>query len=74
MTGATQEDYAEMMLAGGRSVEGNRSRSGRDAPAKPAARKAARKAAAKTGAKSSGAKSSPGSAAKRTKKAGSKRG
>jgi protocatechuate 4,5-dioxygenase alpha chain len=74
MTGATQEDYAKMMLAGGRSVEGNRSKSGRDAPAKPAARKAARKAAAKTGAKSSGAKSSPRSAAKRTKKAGSKRG
>ncbi|MBI3433675.1 MAG: protocatechuate 4,5-dioxygenase subunit alpha [Proteobacteria bacterium] len=28
MTGATQEDYAKMMLAGGRSVEGNRSKSG----------------------------------------------
>src|ERR1700683_3209861 len=28
MTGSTQEDYAKMMLAGGRSVEGNRSRSG----------------------------------------------
>jgi protocatechuate 4,5-dioxygenase, alpha chain len=73
MTGATQEDYAKMMLAGGRSVEGNRSKSGRDA-AKPAARKAAGKSAAKTGVKSSGAKSSPRSAAKRTKKAGSKRG
>jgi hypothetical protein len=35
MTGATQEDYAEMMLKGGRSVEGNRSRSGADKPAKP---------------------------------------
>src|SRR6267378_2606058 len=72
MTGASQDDYAKMMLAGGRSVEGNRSKSGRDA-AKPAARKAARKAAAKTGAKSSGAKSSganssPRPAAKRTKK------
>jgi protocatechuate 4,5-dioxygenase alpha chain len=33
MTGSTQDDYAAMMLAGGRSVEGNRSRSGRvDAP------------------------------------------
>jgi protocatechuate 4,5-dioxygenase, alpha chain len=31
MTGSTQEDYAAMMLAGGRSVEGNRSRSGRKA-------------------------------------------
>jgi protocatechuate 4,5-dioxygenase, alpha chain len=68
MTGSTQEDYAKMMLNGGRSVEGNRSKSGRDA-AKPAARKAARKAGVRTG-----AQSSPRSAAKRTKKAGSKRG
>jgi protocatechuate 4,5-dioxygenase, alpha chain len=29
MTGSTQQDYAAMMLAGGRSVEGNRSRSGK---------------------------------------------
>jgi protocatechuate 4,5-dioxygenase alpha chain len=36
MTGATQDDYASMMLAGGRSVEGNRSRSGADKPAKTA--------------------------------------
>src|SRR5262249_14670927 len=28
MTGSTQEDYAAMMLAGGRSAEGNRSKSG----------------------------------------------
>ena len=35
MTGSTQEDYAAMMLAGGRSVEGNRSRSGKDKPGKP---------------------------------------
>ena len=35
MTGSTQEDYAEMMLAGGRSVEGNRSKSGKSGkPAK----------------------------------------
>jgi protocatechuate 4,5-dioxygenase alpha chain len=27
MTGSSQEDYAKMMLAGGRSVEGNRSKS-----------------------------------------------
>ncbi len=27
MTGSTQQEYAEMMLAGGRSVEGNRSKS-----------------------------------------------
>src|ERR1700757_3250670 len=31
MTGATQQDYAAMMLGGGRSVEGNRSKSGRGA-------------------------------------------
>ena len=36
MTGATQDDYAAMMLAGGRSVEGNRSKSGRDKPARTA--------------------------------------
>jgi len=34
MTGSTQQDYASMMLAGGRSVEGNRSRSGKDKAAK----------------------------------------
>ena len=44
MTGSTQEDYANMMLAGGRSVEGNRSRSGKfNKP--PAAAKAAKKPA-----------------------------
>jgi protocatechuate 4,5-dioxygenase alpha chain len=30
MTGSSQPDYAAMMLAGGRSVEGNRSKSGKD--------------------------------------------
>src|SRR5215470_8580860 len=34
MTGASQQDYAAMMLAGGRSVEGNRSRSGANKPSK----------------------------------------
>src|SRR6202051_4199338 len=29
MTGATQDDYAKMMIDGGRSVEGNRSRTGK---------------------------------------------
>ena len=53
MTGNTQQDYAEMMLAGGRSVEGNRSRSGKNAPSKFVAGAAARKpAAAKAKAKS----------------------
>jgi protocatechuate 4,5-dioxygenase alpha chain len=32
MTGSTQEDYAKMMLGGGRPVEGNRSKSGRAKP------------------------------------------
>jgi protocatechuate 4,5-dioxygenase alpha chain len=53
MTGNTQQDYAEMMLAGGRPVEGNRSRSGKNAPSKFVAGAAARKpAAAKAKAKS----------------------
>src|SRR5271166_3673093 len=34
MTGSSQPDYAAMMLAGGRSVEGNRSKSGKDKPTK----------------------------------------
>ena len=69
MTDSTQEDYAKMMLAGGRSVEGNRSKSGLDVRKKPAPRKAAAKSPAKPG-----AKSSRPSAPKRGKKAGSKRG
>jgi protocatechuate 4,5-dioxygenase, alpha chain len=69
MTGSTQDDYAKMMLAGGRSVEGNRSKSGRDAAPARAPRRAATRSASKTGAKSSSR-----SAAKRAKKAGSKRG
>jgi protocatechuate 4,5-dioxygenase, alpha chain len=69
MTGSTQEDYAKMMLAGGRSVEGNRSRSGRDTAAKPASRRTGAKSAVKARGKSS---SRP--VAKPGKKAGSKRG
>jgi protocatechuate 4,5-dioxygenase alpha chain len=65
MTGSTQEDYAKMMLGGGRSVEGNRSKSGRE-PGKAAPRKAAAKPAKP--------KASRPSARKRNKKAGSKRG
>jgi len=34
MTGSTQEDYAKMMLAGGRSIEGNRSRTKKKGPGK----------------------------------------
>jgi len=46
MTGNTQDDYAKMMLGGGRSVEGNRSRSGKNAPSPFVAGAAAKKAAA----------------------------
>jgi len=43
MTGSTQQDYASMMLAGGRSVEGNRSRTGKNEPSKHLAGTTARK-------------------------------
>src|SRR5215213_9107550 len=58
MTGSTQDDYAKMMLAGGRSVEGNRSKSGQyDRPDKRAAKKSAKpKAKAKAKSKSRSAK------------------
>src|SRR6195256_3937563 len=65
MTGSTQDDYAAMMLAGGRSVEGNRSRSGRD---KPAAKSAKPKSA-----KPKAVKPKPKSKAKSRSKARSKR-
>src|ERR1700691_4832925 len=47
MTGNTQESYAKMMPGGGGSVEGNRSRSGKNAPSQFVAGGAATKAAAK---------------------------
>jgi len=56
MTGNSQDDYAKMMLGGGRSVEGNRSRTGKNAPSqflsagggkKAPAKKASKKAAPK---------------------------
>jgi protocatechuate 4,5-dioxygenase, alpha chain len=75
MTGSTQEDYAKMMLGGGRSIEGNRSRSGVGLPGKSAKSKKAKakkaetkKAKAKVEVKAK--KSKP----KSSKKAGSKRG
>jgi protocatechuate 4,5-dioxygenase, alpha chain len=53
MTGSTQQDYADMMLKGGRSVEGNRSRSGKNRPSNfLAAGAATRKSAARSKAKS----------------------
>ena len=48
MTGSSQQDYAAMMLAGGRSVEGNRSKSGK---VKPAGSKSKSKPRSKSSAK-----------------------
>jgi protocatechuate 4,5-dioxygenase alpha chain len=51
MTGNTQDDYAKMMLGGGRNIEGNRSRTGKNVPSKflsGAAAKTAAKAKAKS--------------------------
>jgi len=65
MTGNSQDDYAKMMLGGGRNVEGNRSRSGKNAPSKFLSGAAASKAAkpkAKAKAKSGKTKSKPKSA------------
>jgi protocatechuate 4,5-dioxygenase alpha chain len=70
MTGSTQEDYAKMMLAGGRSVEGNRSRSGLEAPGKSEKGKKAKGKKAKAKLEVKAKKSKP----KSGKKAGSKRG
>jgi protocatechuate 4,5-dioxygenase alpha chain len=58
MTGASQQDYATMMLGGGRSVEGNRSRTGKNTPSKFLAvgAGAAKAGAAKSGAAKSKAK------------------
>jgi protocatechuate 4,5-dioxygenase, alpha chain len=64
MTGSTQEDYAKMMLGGGRSVEGNRSKSKPGSRPRMAARKPAAKAAPKRSSKT----------AKRSTRSGSKRG
>jgi protocatechuate 4,5-dioxygenase alpha chain len=62
MTGSTQQDYADMMLKGGRSVEGNRSRTGKNAESKfiaggtAAKKKTAAKPKAKSKPKSKSAK------------------
>jgi protocatechuate 4,5-dioxygenase alpha chain len=60
MTGNTQEGYAKMMLSGGRPVEGNRSRSGKNVPSPFVAGGTPKKAAAKIKSKTpSKAKSKP---------------
>jgi protocatechuate 4,5-dioxygenase, alpha chain len=64
MTGSTQEDYARMMLGGGRSVEGNRSKSKPDRAPRMAARKPTAKPTPKRSSKT----------AKRSTRSGSKRG
>jgi len=77
MTGSSQQDYADMMLKGGRNVEGNRSRTGKNAPSKflsdaqPAKKSVAAKPKlkAKTKAKAKPvAKSKPKSQSKSTKR------
>jgi len=70
MTGSSQADYAKMMLAGGRPVEGNRSKTGRDkaAPARSAKPKSAKSKSAKSRSVKSKSK------AKSRSKARSKRG
>jgi protocatechuate 4,5-dioxygenase, alpha chain len=55
MTGSTQQDYADLMLRGGRSVEGNRSRSGQfDKPNKPKSKKTSKAKPASKGKKRRG--------------------
>ena len=71
MTGSTQQDYAAMMLGGGRSVEGNRSRSGKNAPSKFLSAAAKKAAAAKPKAKAKSAKAK--SAKSKTKPKSAKR-
>jgi protocatechuate 4,5-dioxygenase alpha chain len=69
MTGSTQEDYAAMMLAGGRSADGNRSKSGKfDKPVKAAKAKAKRPKSNKPKA------NKPKSGSKRASKSRSRRG
>ena len=51
MTGNSQDDYAKMMLGGGRNVEGNRSRTGKNAPSKFISAAAKKPGAAKSKAK-----------------------
>jgi protocatechuate 4,5-dioxygenase alpha chain len=76
MTGSTQADYADMMLKGGRSVEGNRSRSGNDHPARRLSggkTKSAKPQSAKSkSAKSKSAKAAKSKPAKPNAKARSK--
>src|SRR6202012_1800481 len=62
MTGATQQDYAEMMLKGGRSADGNGSRTGQSTPSSLLQGRAAKARSAKP-------KSAKAKSAKSTKSA-----
>ena len=70
MTGSSQDDYLKMMLGGGRSVQGNRSKSGKGKSGKSKSGKAA---AAKPARAAKGDKA-PKSKSKTRSKARSKRG
>jgi protocatechuate 4,5-dioxygenase, alpha chain len=48
MTGSSQDDYAKMMLAGGRSVEGNRSKLGPEKAGKTSKSKSSRSKSARS--------------------------
>jgi protocatechuate 4,5-dioxygenase alpha chain len=74
MTGSSQEDYADMMLAGGRSPEGNRSKTGHERPSLLLARERRISKAAGKG-RASKAKAKVGKAKSKSRsKARSKRG
>ena len=76
MTGSTQDDYAKMMLGGGRSVEGNRSRTGKNVPAKLPKATSARRAKPAKAKSARGAKAAKAAKpkAKTASKSRSKRG
>ena len=73
MTGNTQQDYAAMMLAGGRNVDGNRSRSGKKNKPAPFLADAAR-SERKGGAKPKGKAATKRAKSKSSSKPRSKRG
>ena len=74
MTGSTQEDYAKMMLAGGRSVEGNRSKSKPVARAEPSPRKPSPRNPSAKSASKPVSKSASKPVSRRPTRSGSKRG
>ena len=73
MTGASQQDYASMMLGGGRSVEGNRSRTGKNAPSKFLSAAAKKAAGAKSKSKTSKSKTSKAKTKSKAKPKSAKR-